>query len=183
MLVTKRNKKAGEFIVKKNFDILKKQTRFYIFIILLVTTICGFIFKGVYTVQYNETLHNMQNEPKYTSQLHIYEYQVEEEIMKEKGVMFLDITKNIAYILITLGGLLTAISGFFCILTLVNGNQSKGCYIDTSNTSPSVECPYCHSMNTSKIGTVNRMVSTSMFGLASKKIGKQWHCNKCGSDF
>lgn len=169
--------------MKKNFDILKKQTRFYIFLVALVATICGFIFKGVYTVQYNETLHNMQNEPKYTSQLHIYEYQVEEEIMKEKGVMFLDITKNIDYILITLGGLLTVIFGFFCILTLINGSQSKEYYIDTSNTNKSVECPYCHSMNTSKIGTVNRMVSTSMFGLASKKIGKQWHCDNCKSDF
>lgn len=46
-----------------------------------------------------------------------------------------------------------------------------------------IECPYCHSLDTSKIGTVNRMVSTGMFGLASKKIGKQWHCNSCGSDF
>ena len=169
--------------MKKNFDILKKQTRFYIFMILLVATICGFIFKGMCVVQYNKTLHNMQNEPKYISQLHIYEYQVEEEIMKEKGVMFLDVTKNIAYILITLGGLLTVISGIFCIKTLVNGSQSKEYYIDTSNTNKPVECPYCHSTNTSKIGTVNRMVSTGMFGIASKKIGKQWHCNSCGSDF
>ena len=46
-----------------------------------------------------------------------------------------------------------------------------------------IECPYCHSMNTSKIGTVSRMTSTAMFGLASKKIGKQWHCNNCKSDF
>ena len=38
-------------------------------------------------------------------------------------------------------------------------------------------------MNTSKIGTVSRMTSTAMFGLASKKLGKQWHCNSCGSDF
>ena len=52
--------------MKKNFDILKKQTRFYIFMILLVATICGFIFKGMYAVQYNKTLRNMQNEPKYT---------------------------------------------------------------------------------------------------------------------
>ncbi len=37
-------------------------------------------------------------------------------------------------------------------------------------------------MNTSKIDTVSRMVSASMFGLVSKKIGKQWHCNKCKSD-
>lgn len=169
--------------MKKNFDILKKQTRFYFFIILLIVTICGFVFKGVYTVQYNKTLHNMQNEPKYTSQLHIYEYQVEEEMMKEKSVMFLDITKNIAYILITIGGLLTAISGIFCIKTLVNGSQPKEYYIDTSNINSSVECPYCHSLDTSKIGTVNRMVSTGMFGLASKKIGKQWHCNSCNSNF
>lgn len=48
---------------------------------------------------------------------------------------------------------------------------------------PSVECPYCRSTNTSKIGTVNRAVSVGMFGLASSKISKQWHCNSCGSDF
>ena len=167
--------------MKKNFDILKKQTRFYIFMILLVVTICGFILKGVYIVKYNETLHNMQNEPKYTSQLHIYEYQVEEEIMKEKGVIFLDITKNIAYILITLGGLLSVISGIFCIKTLINGSKSKEYYIDTSNTNKPVECQYCHSTNTSKIGTVNRAVSVGMFGLASSKIGKTHKCNDCGS--
>lgn len=46
-----------------------------------------------------------------------------------------------------------------------------------------IECPYCHSTDTSKIGTVGRMVSTGFFGLASKKIGKQWYCNDCKSDF
>lgn len=46
-----------------------------------------------------------------------------------------------------------------------------------------IECPYCHSTNTSKISTVNRAVSVSMVGLDSKKIGKQWHCNICKSDF
>lgn len=44
-----------------------------------------------------------------------------------------------------------------------------------------IECPYCHSMNTSKIGTVSRMTSTAMFGLASSKIGKTHKCNDCGS--
>jgi len=34
-----------------------------------------------------------------------------------------------------------------------------------------------------KIGAVSRMVSGSLFGLGSSKIGKQWHCNGCGSDF
>lgn len=32
-----------------------------------------------------------------------------------------------------------------------------------------IECIYCHSMNTPKIGTASRMTSTAMFGLASKK--------------
>ena len=169
--------------MKKNFDILKKQTRFYIFIILLIVTICGFVFKGIYTVQYNKTFHNMQNESKYTSQLHIYEYQVEEEIMKEKGVIFLDITKNIAYILITLGGLFTAISGIFCIKTLVNGNKPKEYYIDTSNINPLVECPYCHSTNTTKISAVSKAGSVAMFGIFSQKVKHQWHCNSCKSDF
>ena len=46
-----------------------------------------------------------------------------------------------------------------------------------------IHCPYCNSSNVAKIGTVNMAVSVGMFGLASKKIGKQWHCNNCGSDF
>ena len=46
-----------------------------------------------------------------------------------------------------------------------------------------IHCPYCNSSNVTKIGTVNRVVSVGMFGLASKKLGKQWHCNNCGSDF
>ena len=48
---------------------------------------------------------------------------------------------------------------------------------------PIVTCPYCQSTNVKKIGQLNRTVSTGLFGLGSKKIGKQWHCNSCGSDF
>jgi len=44
-------------------------------------------------------------------------------------------------------------------------------------------CPYCHSNNIHKISTVSRLLSTGFFGLGSGKIGKQWHCNNCGSDF
>lgn len=46
-----------------------------------------------------------------------------------------------------------------------------------------VECPYCHATNVKKVSMAGRMFSTGLFGLASNKIGKQWHCNKCGSDF
>lgn len=46
-----------------------------------------------------------------------------------------------------------------------------------------ITCPYCHGTNVSRISTASRMASTTMVGMASKKIGKQWHCNNCGSDF
>ena len=46
-----------------------------------------------------------------------------------------------------------------------------------------VVCPYCHSTDTEKISTVSRAVSVSLVGAASGKIGKQWHCKNCGSDF
>lgn len=48
---------------------------------------------------------------------------------------------------------------------------------------PTVECPYCHSTNTKKISTFGRTLSTEFLGLGSSKVGKQWHCNKCNSDF
>lgn len=45
------------------------------------------------------------------------------------------------------------------------------------------KCPTCGSTNLNKIGTLRRTVSVGLFGLASGKIGKQWHCNQCKSDF
>lgn len=46
-----------------------------------------------------------------------------------------------------------------------------------------VKCPYCQSEDVKKISVAGRAVSVGLFGLASQKIGKQWHCNKCKSDF
>ena len=46
-----------------------------------------------------------------------------------------------------------------------------------------VTCPYCGSSDTKKITAVGRMASFSVFGIFSGKLGKQWHCNKCKSDF
>lgn len=48
---------------------------------------------------------------------------------------------------------------------------------------PIVTCPYCESTNTKKIGIMCRSMSVGLFGLGSNKIGKQWHCNSCKSDF
>ena len=46
------------------------------------------------------------------------------------------------------------------------------------------ECPYCHSKNTMKISGLSKAGSVAMFGIfAMEKVGKQWHCNNCKSDF
>lgn len=45
------------------------------------------------------------------------------------------------------------------------------------------ECPYCHQYWTEKISAGSRLLSAGIFGLGSKKIGKQWHCYFCDSDF
>lgn len=45
------------------------------------------------------------------------------------------------------------------------------------------KCTYCGSTNIRKIGLLNRAISTGLWGLSSKKIGKQFHCNHCGADF
>lgn len=49
--------------------------------------------------------------------------------------------------------------------------------------SKSPKCTYCGSTNIKKIGLLNRAISTELWGLGSKKIGKQFHCNNCGADF
>jgi hypothetical protein len=46
-----------------------------------------------------------------------------------------------------------------------------------------MRCPVCGSTRIAKISTTSRIVSTAMVGIASSKIGKQWHCNNCKTDF
>ena len=52
-----------------------------------------------------------------------------------------------------------------------------------SQSSPLVHCPYCNSVNTSKITTTSKVINTAIFGLFGTKRHKQWHCNQCNSDF
>lgn len=44
-------------------------------------------------------------------------------------------------------------------------------------------CPYCNSENIKKISGTERVVSATMFGIFSKKIGKSFKCNNCGGTF
>lgn len=54
---------------------------------------------------------------------------------------------------------------------------------EKTNESNGIICPYCKSTNCSKISTVSRGFSFSLFGFGSSKVGKQWHCNSCKSNF
>lgn len=68
----------------------------------------------------------------------------------------------------------------------LNGMSAKEA-LDTNGqgykNKPIITCPYCNSTNCTKISGLNRAVSIGFWGLMSKKIGKQWHCDECGSDF
>lgn len=83
---------------------------------------------------------------------------------------------------------LTFLGNFDCDTELAEKVKNTPPYDPTKDTNspyyiPVVKCPYCSSSNTSKISTMSRVVSTGLLGFGSKKIGKQWHCNKCNSDF
>ena len=45
------------------------------------------------------------------------------------------------------------------------------------------ECPYCKSRQTEKASATSRWLSTGLFGLASRQVGKQWYCRNCKSYF
>lgn len=65
-----------------------------------------------------------------------------------------------------------------CLERMKARNRARNDQIEASK----VHCPYCKSTNVKKIGVSRRLVSTATFGLAGK-VGKQWHCNNCKSDF
>lgn len=44
-------------------------------------------------------------------------------------------------------------------------------------------CPTCQSTNIKKISGLSKAGSVAMFGLFSRKVYKQWHCNSCGSEW
>lgn len=47
-----------------------------------------------------------------------------------------------------------------------------------------IECPYCHATDVKKISGFSKAVEVGLLGiLAMDRMGKQWHCNHCNSDF
>lgn len=61
--------------------------------------------------------------------------------------------------------------------------QNKKTLTTKIKTNPSVTCPYCHSNNVKKISNTSRIADIVTLGIFSSKLGKQWHCNNCKSNF
>ena len=52
------------------------------------------------------------------------------------------------------------------------------------HSTPTITCPYCKSTDCKKISGLSKAGSVALWGVfALGKTTKQWHCNKCGSDF
>lgn len=45
------------------------------------------------------------------------------------------------------------------------------------------KCPTCSSTNIKKITVTSKVASVAMWGVLSRKVHKQWHCNICGSEW
>lgn len=45
------------------------------------------------------------------------------------------------------------------------------------------KCPICQSTNIQKISGLSKEGSVAIWGIFSRKVHKQWHCNNCKSDF
>ena len=47
-----------------------------------------------------------------------------------------------------------------------------------------VECPYCHSKNTSKISIFSKVINIQLGGMyGAIKANKNWQCDDCGSEW
>ena len=45
------------------------------------------------------------------------------------------------------------------------------------------KCPICGSANIKKISDLSKAGSVAMWGIFSRKVHKQWHCDHCDSEF
>ncbi len=45
------------------------------------------------------------------------------------------------------------------------------------------KCPTCSSINIRKISVTSKVASVAMWGVLSRKVYKQWHCDTCGSEW
>ena len=59
-------------------------------------------------------------------------------------------------------------------------SQQENSEIQNSNVP---KCPTCSSTKIHKISGLSKAGSVAMWGIFSRKVHKQWHCDSCGTDF
>lgn len=52
-----------------------------------------------------------------------------------------------------------------------------------AQTDNKVHCKYCNSTNVKKISGLSKAGSVALWGIFSKKVHNEFHCNNCGADF
>lgn len=104
------------------------------------------------------------------------------------GILFLifqyDFDTDIGIILGIIGLLFGFILIYLGAIDLINYNNiNKKLLKMEMPDNEFVKCPYCGSGKVTKLTVLDRTASVVVTGIASGKIGKQWHCNNCDSNF
>ncbi|MBS5080493.1 MAG: hypothetical protein KH031_10110 [Clostridiales bacterium] len=139
---------------------------------------CGWIPDGIYS---GHTPCNWCGHPydEYESNITVQDFikmSLQEQVNFEKGILENVIKKSPKFSQYALEKRLVDQEAY-------NKKSIKQARSGNYNSTPKVSCPFCKSLNTDKISTASRIASVGMLGLFSKKLGKQWHCNNCNSDF
>lgn len=100
-----------------------------------------------------------------------------------------DITDNIPYMFLTdisyekCKDIQNQFELYGATVEIVDNNYSISDLKKDIKVQSQVRCPFCNSVNVNKISGTKKAMSIIGFGILSNKIGKQWHCNNCKSDF
>ena len=104
----------------------------------------------------------------------VKELEKNKQLLENQDKLFY--TCPVCHMLYKNGTLSCDVCGYEVVSSPIQNNKPK-------QPSNQVHCPYCNSTNVNRISSTKKAMSIIGFGILSNKIGKQWHCNNCKSDF
>lgn len=69
------------------------------------------------------------------------------------------------------------------VSNIIVPRRPEGWFLLNGQSNVQPKCITCGSTNITKISTASKVGSVAMWGLLSRKVHKQWHCNACGSEW
>lgn len=69
------------------------------------------------------------------------------------------------------------------VSNIIVPRRPEGWFLINGQSNIQPKCITCGSANITKISTASKVGSVAMWGLLSRKVHKQWHCNACGSEW